>query len=98
MGKEFWLFLVLAVIVEGLVEYAKNIVQMKDKKSVALQTTALCVAVALSVLTGADLFGELGISFRVPYVGSILTGIFASRGANYASDLLGRLTKGIKEG
>ena len=45
----------------------------------------LCFAV------GADFYTALGVEFAFPWVGTLLTGIFASRGANFVSDLIGRL-------
>ena len=84
------LFLALAVTVEGLVEYVKNIIE-GERWAVVIQLCALVVAVALCVLARADIYASLGVTFSVPYVGCVLTGIFASRGANYASDILGKL-------
>ena len=84
------LFLTLAVTVEGLVQYIKTLIQ-GEKKAAVIQLGALIIAVALCILSGADIYAALGVTFGVPYVGCILTGIFASRGANYASDILGRL-------
>lgn len=93
----FFLFPVLAVTVEGLVEYAKTVIAEEDKRAVAIRLSALAASVLLCLLSGADVFARLGVSFRLPYIGEILTGIFASRGANYASDLIGRLN-GAKRG
>ena len=84
------LFLTLAVTVEGLVQYIKTLIQ-GEKKAAIIQVGALIIAVALCILSGADIYAALGVTFGVPYVGCVLTGIFASRGANYASDILGRL-------
>lgn len=84
------LFLTLAVTVEGFVEYVKNIIE-GERRAVVIQLCALVVAVALCVLAGADIYASMGVTFSVPYVGCVLTGIFASRGANYASDILGKL-------
>ena len=84
------LFLTLAVTVEGLVQYIKTLVQ-GEKKAAIIQVGALIIAVALCILSGADIYAALGVTFGAPYVGCILTGIFASRGANYASDILGKL-------
>ena len=41
---------------------------------------------------GADLYAAIGVPFTMPWVGRILTGIFASRGANFVSDLVSTLT------
>ena len=49
------------------------------------------VAVLLCVLSGADMYAALGVPFSVPAVGMVLTGIFASRGANFVNDLIGKL-------
>ncbi len=90
------LFLTLAVTVEGLVQYIKTLAQ-GEKKAAGIQLGALVIAVGLCILSGADVYGALGITFSVPYVGCVLTGIFASRGANYASDILGKLQKAGKK-
>lgn len=87
----FFLFLVMAIVVEGLVEYAKTVIAMRNKKAIVIQLSALVVSILLCLLSGANVLGELGVTFHVPYAGEILTGVFASRGANYASDLVGRL-------
>lgn len=87
------LMLVLAVTVEGLVEYVKSVAEHKEWKTIALQLGAAAVSILLCLASGADLYAALGVEFAVPFVGSILTGIFASRGANYASDIIGKLRK-----
>ena len=84
------LFLTLAVTVEGLVQYIKTLAQ-GEKKAAGIQIGALAIAIALCIMAKADIYSEMGITFSLPYVGCVLTGIFASRGANYASDILGRL-------
>ena len=87
------LMLVLAVTVEGLVEYVKSVAEHKEWKTIALQLGAAAVSILLCLASGADLYAALGVEFAAPFVGSILTGIFASRGANYASDIIGKLRK-----
>lgn len=56
-----------------------------------LQLCTAVAAVLLCVLSGADMYAALGVPFSVPAVGMVLAGIFASRGANFVSDLIGRL-------
>lgn len=87
------LFMTLAITVEGLIEYVKTVCT-KDWKCSLVQAGALVVSIALCLLSGADIYAFLGVTFQVPFVGSVLTGIFASRGANYASDMLGKLRSG----
>lgn len=90
----FLLVGMLAVIVEGLVEYGKSIWKLateKDKKALILQLAALAISIFLCLLTGADFFSGLGVVFAWPLVGSVFTGVFISRGSNYVSDFIGRL-------
>lgn len=88
------LALMMAVTVEGLIEYIKTLgkaVLAKQWKTAATQGCALALGVALCFAVGADLYAALGVTFALPWVGSLLTGIFASRGSNYLSDLISRL-------
>ncbi len=88
------LVIILAVTVEAVVEYIKSICAAfagEGAKSAVLQLAAVAVSVLLCLASGADLYGWLGVPFVQPVIGVVLTGIFASRGANYVSDLIGRL-------
>ena len=88
--------LMLAVTVEALVEYGKSIgkaIADKQAKTAITQLCAVAVSIGLCGLTRADLYAAIGVEFSLPWVGRILTGIFASRGANFVSDLIGRLTQ-----
>ena len=88
------LVLVLAVTVEALVEYGKLLGQAalsRDYQGLAVVAAALVVAVVLCFATGAVFYAALGVQFAYPWVGVLLTGVFASRGANFVSDLLSRL-------
>lgn len=88
------LILVLAITVEALVQYGKNIVAMalnKEYKTFATQLAAIVLAVLVCLATGADLYSLLGVSFAVPWLGILLTGVVISRGSNYASDFIKRL-------
>lgn len=88
------LAIVMAVTVEGLIEYAKTIgkaVQGGQVKTAATQAVAIVLGVLLCLAVGADVYGALGVTFALPWVGTVLTGIFASRGSNYISDLAKRL-------
>ena len=54
---------------------------------------ALIVAVLVAVVAGVDIFPALGIDMIVPYVGSVLTGILVSRGANVIFDVLKKINE-----
>ena len=88
------LVLMLAVTVEALIEYTKSIIKaFTDKcyKCAVMQLCAMVISIVLCVLANADMYAALGGPFSVPGIGMVLTGIFASRGANFVSDLIGRL-------
>lgn len=65
-------------------------------KTAITQLAAMLCAIILCLLTGADLFSAVGLTFSLPWAGSVLTGIFASRGSNYVSDIAGSLRKATK--
>ena len=88
------MIVVLAITVEALVEYAKSIEKMAvehNKRPLVIQLGALVAAVVLCLITGADLYNWLGVLPMPPIAGQILTGILASRGANFISDFIGRV-------
>lgn len=92
--KGLILVVVLAVLVEALIEYAKTIGKMftdGDIKTAITQFIAIVVAVLLCFATGADLFAAVDIAFTWPWIGVVLTGILGSRGANYVSDFVKKL-------
>lgn len=88
------LAVVIAIVVEALIEYAKTIgkaVLSKQYKTAATQLAAIAIGVGLCVATDANVFADLGITFSVEAIGVVLTGIFASRGANFVSDIAKRI-------
>ncbi|MFQ8832859.1 MAG: hypothetical protein ACLR7U_08295 [Ruthenibacterium lactatiformans] len=86
------LVLMMAVTVEALIEYAKTFGSHHRKAGKPRHAGG---AVALGVLlcfgVGADFYAALGVNFNVAWLGIALTGVFASRGANYVSDLVKKL-------
>ena len=88
------LVLMMAVTVEALVEYAKTFgkaILEKQWKTAATQAGAVALGVLLCFGVGADFYAALGVNFSVAWLGIALTGVFASRGANYVSDLVKKL-------
>lgn len=88
------LAIVMAVTVEALIEYVKQIAKALgsgEVKAAATQVVSILLGVLLCLGVGADVYGALGVAFAVPWVGTVLTGIFASRGSNYIADLAKRL-------
>ena len=88
------LILVLAITVEALIQYSKTIIEMLEKKqykTFATQLTAILLSVFICFAAGVDLYLLRGVSFVVPWLGTLLTGIVVSRGSNYTSDFIARL-------
>ena len=88
------LALVTAVTVEALVEYCRTAAKTARGGgwlSALLQGSAVVLSVGICLLCGADIYGALGITFAWLPAGSVLTGIFAARGANFVSDFAGQL-------
>ncbi len=95
--NSFFVVIMLAITIEGLVEYAKNLISLAstpDKKPFFIQMGAVTAAIIIAILADADFYSGLGVVFAWPMVGNIFTGIFISRGSNYVSDFVGRLKKG----
>lgn len=83
----------VAILIEGLVEYGKNIAEMfygGDKKTAVTQLVTIAVGVAIAFAFNADLFVPLGLTVN-HYIGMVLTGIIMSRGSNYVSDLISKI-------
>ncbi len=88
------LAIVMAITVEGLIEYAKTVgkaVSDGQWKLFATQVASIVIGVLLCLAVGADVYAALGVDFALPWIGTVLTGVFASRGSNYISDLAKRL-------
>lgn len=88
------LAIIMAVTVEGLVELGKRIGHAALAGNVKTAATQLCAAVISCILctaVGADIYAALGVAFGIPWLGCVLTGLFASRGSNYISDLVKKL-------
>lgn len=89
------IILIMAIITEALIEYAKTIAKAfacKNIKAAVTQLAAIVISVLLCFATGADLFALVGVEFAFPWIGVMLTGIIGSRGANYVSDFIRKLT------
>jgi len=78
----------LAFLVEGIVDGFKGALSK-------WAWLALGLGAALGPLSGLDVFEMVGIPLRVPYMGSVLTGIVCGRGASVVYDLWDKL-KGAK--
>jgi type IV secretory pathway VirB2 component (pilin) len=95
--------LLLATLTEALVEYlakpwlrlAIGDVDPEDHKTLAAVDlitgyTATAVGVLLCLAYGADLLQSVGLWCRWDWLGPVVTGILAGRGANFVHDFAGR--------
>ena len=93
------IFLMLALIVEAFIEYAKSIgkgIASGEWKTAVTQLCSIAVAQVLCFATGLDVFHLVGLEFAWAWLGVALTGVFISRGSNYAADFVKRL-QGVKK-
>lgn len=85
----------VAILIEGLVEYGKtigNMIENGEKKTAITQCITIIVGILLMFAFDKDLFAVIGMPVN-HYIGIVLTGIIASRGSNYVSDFIGKLSQ-----
>lgn len=87
---EYAQLVVVAILVEAIWENLKMIWQ--EGKFNWNMVGSLVIGIGLCVLTGVDIFPVVGLSLTIPYIGSVLTGIIVSRGANFVHDLISKLS------
>ena len=95
------LIIVLAITVEALIQYVKSIIKMvedKQYKTCFTQLAAILISILITSAAGADVFALVGISFSLPWLGVLCTGIVISRGSNYTADFIKRLQNPVDIG
>ena len=86
---EYAQLIIVAILIEAIWENLKMI--WKDRK-ISLNTIGvLVISIIVCLLAKIDIFPIVGLSLSVPFVGSGLTGIIVSRGANLVNDLFEKL-------
>ena len=86
---EYAQLIIVAILIEAIWENLKMI--WKDRK-ISLNTIGvLVISIIVCLLAKTDIFPIVGLSLSVPFVGSGLTGIIVSRGANFVNDLFKKL-------
>lgn len=84
------LILAVAVLVEGLTQYVKEVVASNKEVKIAY-VISLVAGIGLTLVFQAQFFTALGLKVVHPVIDMILTGIILSRGSNYVHDLITRL-------
>ncbi len=83
---DFTQLALVAFLVEAIIQTIKPVYD-PEKGWNRDALLALAGGIVLCVLTGVDLFKQLGLPIPIPYVGPMLTGIIASRGSNVVHDI-----------
>lgn len=94
--KSFLSIMVIALLAENIWENLKMVWQ-KGKISID-RIGALVVSIIVSLSIQLDIFSILNFGISVPFVGSFLTGILISRGANVIHDLLNKIEELTQKG
>lgn len=81
--------IILALLAEAIWENLKMI--WENGKFSLNRLGALILSIIIAVGTRIDLFELLNLNMFIPVLGSILTGILISRGANVLHDLLNKI-------
>ena len=89
---EYAALVIVAILVEAIWENIKMV--FPNKKFSISMLGSLLVSILICVLTKVDIFPVVGLSISIPVIGSILTGIIVSRGANFVNDLFTKLKGG----
>lgn len=105
IGNALGIILMVAIVCEALVEYFKTFMKMfldKDYKTAITQAFTIALGIGLAFIFNLRLFDDVlsqvyeGLYIN-PTIDMILTGILFSRGSNYFSDLVSKLTGGKKQ-
>lgn len=89
--KEISIILVLAILIEALVDiFTETLSEDGLNKNKAM---TLAVGIAMAIVFNGDLTSYLGLHTDIPFIGCIVTGIILSRGSNYLHDFIKKITE-----
>lgn len=91
---EYAQLVIVAILIEAIWENIKMIWQ-NGKFSID-KIGSLVISILICILAKIDIFPIVNLSIMIPVIGSILTGIIVSRGANFVHDLFNKIS-GDKE-
>lgn len=87
--ENFFQVIVIALLAETIWENLKMVWQ--EGKLNVDRIGALIVSIIVAMATQLDVFAILNFNITIPFVGSFLTGLLISRGANVIHDLLEKI-------
>ena len=91
---EYAQLVIVALLIEAIWENIKMVWQ-NGKFSID-KIGSWVISILICILAKIDIFPIVNLSIMVPVIGSILTGIIVSRGANFVHDLFNKIS-GDKE-
>ena len=81
--------IIISILVEAIWE---NLRMIWDKNKLNINMLgSLLLSMIICTLAQINIFEIVGINLIVPIIGSLLTGIIVSRGANFVNDLFKKL-------
>lgn len=93
---EYAQLVIVAILIEAIWENCKMIWQ-NGKVSVD-KLGSLIIAMFICAIASVDIFPIVDIKISIPVIGSMLTGIIVSRGANFVHDIFSKIQGGTKDG
>jgi len=78
-----------AIVIEAIIEYFNATLSKKFHPRYIL---SIIFGSVFAIIYGLDLLAILGLETNVPYAGMIFTGILLSRGSNYITHFIKRVT------
>ena len=88
----FMLVVVIAVLIEAIVQVIKGVVpEGATVPGYLWPTCSIILGVMVCVFAKVDALAILGLEMEIPYVGCGLTGVLVSRGASFVHDVWGKV-------
>lgn len=84
---DFFYVMVLAMVCEAIWETIKMAIPGKIENWLD-RICVMIIGIFLALESGIDFLKLVGISFKIPYLGAVLTGLLISRGSNFMHDIL----------
>jgi len=85
-GIDLQQILAAAFLVEALIQTLKPVYD-KEKGWNRSALFSLGAGILICLFIDVDIFRQLGFAEKIPYLGSVLTGVIVSRGSNFVHDI-----------
>ena len=85
-NKTYLVPIFMAVFIEGITTYIKS--AMVHNCFTIGMIISIIVSIMISICYEIDIPKQFGISSKIPYIGSIISGLLIARGSNYLYDFI----------